>query len=122
MEAQGGKAHQRNPFRKPWGPKGTETSGSKHGKRSSKEEQQKQDLKKVKGHATKEDVEAGTSTAADKEGNDKSDVNADEGVEKIKGKGLVVLGKWIAERHDRYKKLMKIIIRLMMNALIPNQH
>ena len=40
-----------------------------------------QDFRKVKGHATKEDVEAGTSIAADKEGNDKSDANADGGVE-----------------------------------------
>ena len=50
-----------------------------------------QDPRKVKGHATNEDVEAGISTAADKTGNDKHDTNADEGVEKIKGRGLTVL-------------------------------
>ena len=44
---------------------------------------------------------------AGKAGNDKSDVNADEEVEKINGKGLVVLGTWIAERHDQYKKSWK---------------
>ena len=67
------------------------------------------DLRKAKGHATKEGVEAGTSTAADKEGNDKSDANADEGVEEIHVKGLVVLGEWIAERHGQYKKPMQRI-------------
>ena len=63
-----------------------------------------QNLRKVKGHATKQDVEAGFSTAADKEGNDKSDANDDDGLVMIKGKGLVALGKWIAERHEKYKK------------------
>ena len=32
---------------------------------------------------------------------------------KIIGKGLVVLGKWIAERHDQYKKLMKRIHKMI---------
>ena len=45
----------------------------------------------MKGHATKEDVGAGISTAVDKAGNDKRDTNADEGVEQIKGEGLIVL-------------------------------
>ena len=77
----------------------------------------------VKGHATKEDVEARTSTAADKEGNDKRDVNADERVEKIKGKGFEVLGNWITERHDQYKKLreriheMIVVITLVAKAV-----
>ena len=64
-------------------------------------------LRKVKGHATKDDVEAGIITEADKDGNDKSDGLADDGVDTINGKGLVALGKRIAERHDKYKKLMK---------------
>ena len=45
-----------------------------------------QDLRKVKVHPTKEDAEAGTSTAADKEGNDKSDVDVDEGVRRSMAK------------------------------------
>ena len=51
-------------------------------------------------------MEAGITTGADKAGNDTSDANPDEGVEKINGKRLVVLGTWIAERHDQSKKLM----------------
>ena len=72
-----------------------------------------QDLRKVKGHATNEDVEAGISTAVDKIGNDKSDANVGEGVEKIKAKGLIVLGKWIVESHDRCKKLMGRIQKMI---------
>ena len=63
----------------------------------------------MKGHATKQDIEAGLSTAADKKGNDKSDANADDGVEMVKGKGLDALGKWIAERHEKYTKPINII-------------
>ena len=62
-----------------------------------------QDLRKVKGHAAREDVETGVSIAADKAGNDKSDTNADEGPEMIRGKGLIVLGRWVAERHEKLK-------------------
>ena len=38
-----------------------------------------QTLRKVKGHATQEDIEAGRSTPEDKKGNDNSDANADRG-------------------------------------------
>ena len=63
-------------------------------------------MRKVKGHATKEDVSEGKVTQADKDGNDKSDKNADQGVQTIGGTGLVKLAKWTAERHARYKSFM----------------
>ena len=65
-----------------------------------------QTLRKVKGHATKRDVELGNATAEDKTGNDTSDMLADKGVEAIAGKGLVKLGKWCEKRHGSYGKLM----------------
>ena len=68
-------------------------------------------------------MEAGTSTAADEEGNDKRDVNADEGVEKINGNVSLVLGKWIGGRHDHYKKLMKRIHKMIavINLIATNE-
>ena len=68
-----------------------------------------QDLRKVKGHATHEDIQQGRATKEDKLGNDKSDEKADEGVEEIQGRGLAKLGEWLAYRHDDYRKLMKRI-------------
>ena len=65
-----------------------------------------QKLRKVRGHATDEDVAAGRATQQDMEGNDKADKCADKGVEAIQGPGLVELAKWAAERHEAYKKLM----------------
>ena len=64
-----------------------------------KREASNQTLRKVKGHATMEDVEAGRSTREDMIGNDKADKNADKGVEAIQGPGLVELAKWTAKRH-----------------------
>ena len=61
-----------------------------------------QSLRKVKRHATKEDIQKRISNVKDKEGDDKSDKLADEGVENIKGRGLVKLASWIAGRHDKY--------------------
>ena len=87
MEAKGRKAPSRNPFRKAWGLQKEGGLWEQAWKAVLKRGAANQDLRKVKGHATKEDVEAGISTAADKTGSDKSDTNADEGVEKIKGKG-----------------------------------
>ena len=57
--------------------------------------------KKVKGHATEKDIEEGKNTE-DREGNDRSDSNADKGVLMIGGEGLVDLGNWLADRHDAY--------------------
>ena len=47
----------------------------------------------------------------DKKGNDISDTNADKGGEMIKGKGLVKLGEWVANRHDSYKEICEGYIR-----------
>ena len=98
-----------NPFRKPWG---LQTDGDlweqawiavvKRGKGN-------QQVRKVKGHATKEQVEEGVVKKEDKEGNDASDKLADQGVHSIHGVGLVKLASWIAQRHQRYGTFMKRI-------------
>ena len=72
-----------------------------------------QDLRKVKGHATEKDVREGRSTHQDKEGNDRSDKNADQGVEQLAGEGLVELGRWVTNRHDHYKKFVARIHRMI---------
>ena len=61
-----------------------------------------QKIRKVKGHATEQDVEQGRSTAEDRFGNDKADKNTDEGAELVHGGGFVKLGQWLADRHTRY--------------------
>ena len=65
-----------------------------------------QKIRKLKGHATEEDVKEGRSTKKDQEGNDKADRNADKGVEMVHGKGLVRLAEWLAEKHNRYVHFM----------------
>ena len=52
-----------------------------------------QDPRKVKGHATNEDITGGRRNGKDKAGNDYSDDLADDGVISIGGAGLVFLGK-----------------------------
>ena len=66
-----------------------------------------QQTRKVKGHATKKDVEEGKSNENDKEGNNIVDGYADIGVTKVGGIGLVKLGVWLTERHDAYIAFMK---------------
>ena len=61
-----------------------------------------QKLRKVKCHATEEDISKGVSNSFDKMGNDKNDIIVDVGVERIAGRGLVRLGEWIAARHKKY--------------------
>ena len=70
-------------------------------------------MRKVKGHATIEDVRNGTSTAEDKIGNDRSDKNADAGVEMVAGEGLVTLGRWAANRQEQYGKLIARIHKMI---------
>ena len=70
-----------------------------------------QQIRKVKGHATSEDVQAGRSTAEDKSGNDKSDANADMGVQSIAGDGLVKLAGWVTKRQAAYKQFIARIHR-----------
>ena len=90
----------RNPFKKPWG---LQTDGDLWEQawigllaRGAGNQQ----MRKVKGHATDEMVNNGTVKKEDKVGNDKSDENADLGVRSIQGAGLVMLAKWLAQRHD----------------------
>ena len=61
------------------------------------------------GHATDENTAARISNNVDQTGNEQSDGLADDGVDTIKGEGLVQLGRWIAGRHDDYNKLMRRI-------------
>ena len=72
-----------------------------------------QKIRKVKGHATQQDIDNGISTKGDQEGNKRSDDNADEGVKKIAGEGLVKLGAWVADRHDKYIALMRRIQQMI---------
>ena len=55
----------------------------------------------------------GVTTEADRSGNDKSDRNADKGVERIDGEGLIALGAWLAKRHQRYVKLMQRVHKVI---------
>jgi hypothetical protein len=108
----------RNPFRKAWG---LQTDGDLWEpvwiavlKRGAKN----QDLRKVKGHATEQQVQEGQATRADKVGNDKSDDLADDGVRDIGGRGLVKLADWLAKRHDRYTNLMNRIQKMIATITI----
>ena len=114
---QGKKVNTTNPFKKAWG---LQTDGDlwqqawiavvQRGARN-------QSLRKVKGHATSEDVQQGLSNKEDKEGNDKSDKLADDGVESIQGRGLVELASWISDRHDMYGIFMKRVHKMIAGVL-----
>ena len=73
-----------------------------------------QKLRKAKCHATQDDVTAGKATQADQYGNDKSDENADKGVQSIGGVGLVKLASWAARRHASYRQLMARIHKFIV--------
>ena len=73
-------------------------------------------LRKVKGHATEEDVSKGLATSEDREGSDKSDNLADKGVEEVAGVGLVKLGKWCEGRMNNYKKLVTRCQRMIVGV------
>ena len=60
---------------------------------------------KVKGHATREEVESGKVEEDDKAGNDISDKLATEGT-MVHGIGKVALADWLAARHRAYCELM----------------
>ena len=75
-------------------------------------------LRKVKGHATEIDIAEGRSNNKDQHGNDKADKLADEGVRMVKGKGLVCLGKWTADRHKDYVQFMRRMQLMVANVLI----
>ena len=74
---------------------------------------QSQKIRKVKGHATDEDIKQGRSAKQDQNGNDKADKNADIGVEMVHGTGFVRLGQWLAERHNRYINFMGRIQKMI---------
>ena len=71
-------------------------------------------MRKVKGHATKEDVKEGRSNEHDREGNNLVDGHAGIGVIKVGGVGLVKLGAWLAERHDAYIAFMRRIQKMIV--------
>ena len=77
-----------------------------------------QSLRKVKGHATKEDILKGINNKEDKEGNNESDKLVDEGVERLQGSGFVKLTSWIVERHDKYGSFIKRVQKFIAGVLI----
>ena len=77
-----------------------------------------QSLRKVKGHATLEDIQKGISNEEDKKGNDKGDELADDGVESIQGRGFVKLASWIADRHDKYGSFIKRVQKFIAGVSI----
>ena len=99
----------RNPFKKPWGMQTDGDLWEQAWTALLARGTGNQQIRKVKGHATEEMVLNGTVKKEDKIGNDKSDENADLGVLSIHGVGLLKLAKWLAQRHDKYGKLMKRI-------------
>ena len=72
-----------------------------------------QDVRWVKGHATNEDIRQGRSSSSDQKGNDRTDTNADKGVEMVAGEGLVTLAKWAAQRYEGYLKFMAKIHKMI---------
>ena len=76
-----------------------------------------QDPRKVKGHATNEDINEGRSNPKDKAGNDYADELADDGVLGIGGAGLVRMGKWLAERMQDCQNLMARMHRMIATVL-----
>ena len=63
-------------------------------------------ITKVKGHATKEEVDKRIATAKDKKGNDQADECATKGVKSL---GLTNATLWFSRRHEAYIQLMKRI-------------
>ena len=80
-----------NPFGKPWAVQTDGDLWEQAWAAASKRGAANKKLRKVKGHASQEDITAGRATQADKYGNDKSDGNADKGVQSVGGVGLVKL-------------------------------
>jgi len=105
--------NEKNPIGKPWGLQADGDLWEQAWLAILRRGAANQKLRKVKGHATSEDVEAGRSTAEDRIGNDKSDTNADKGVQSIAGDGLVKLAGWAAKRQATYKKFIARIHRFI---------
>ena len=82
-----------NPFKKPWGTQKDGDLWQQAWRAIIRKGVSNQRLRKVKGHATQCDIDKGISTAKNKEGNDKSDKNVDDGVDKVGGKRPGEIGK-----------------------------
>ena len=115
---QGNEVIRGNPFGKPWGLQVDGDLWEQAWVAVNKRGCGNQDLRKVKGHATEQDVAQGIATIEDKKGNDASDTLADIGVEAVAGKGLVKLGKWFEKRHAGYRKLMVRVQRMIAGVTI----
>ena len=108
----------KNPFRKAWGLQTDGDLWEQAWQAVLKRGSSNQRLRKVKGHATEEDVEKGVATREDKVGNDNSDTLADKGAQEVQGAGLVKLAGWIASRHDRYAKFIRRVQKLIVGVLM----
>ena len=110
-------ANRRNPFKRSWSMQKDGDLWEIAWQAIVRRGARNQKIRKVKGHATQQDIDNGSCTRGDQEGNDRSDENADKGVIKIAGEGLVRLGAWVAGRHDKYIALMKRIQRMIAAVL-----
>ena len=66
------------------------------------------------GHAALKDIEEGKSTVYDRDGNERSDRNADNGVAMVVGRPAVVLGRWFERRHLMYRTSMLRIHKMIV--------
>lgn len=80
-----------------------------------------QDLRKVKGHATQEDVGNGISNHEYKSGNDISDELADDGVDTLNGNGLARLSSWFGQRHTNYCKPLRRVHNMIIAITLAEQ-
>ena len=63
-------------------------------------------------------IAEGKSNKEDQYGNDRIDKNADKGVEEVAGRGFVVLGKWLEQRHKDYCEIMGRIQKVVAAVTI----
>ena len=110
---QGRKYKEGCPFKKPWGMQTDGGLWQVAWKAILTRGIGSQDVRWVKGHATEEDISQGRSSSHDKEGNDRSDTNADKGVEMVAGEGLVTLAKWAAQKYEGNLKFMARVHKMI---------
>ena len=77
----------------------------------------RQIIKKVKGHATQEEVDSGEVQEEDKRGNDIADKLADCGAQEVGGQAFLNVVKWMEKRHDDYAKLISRIQKVIVAVL-----
>ncbi len=107
-----------NPFGKPWGLQVDGDLWEQAWEAVLKRGWGNQTLRKVKGHATEDDIEKGTSNREYTRGDDLSDELADKAVEAIAGIDLVKLGKWLEARQKNYKQLMNRVHKMIVAVTI----